>query len=244
MKNKEKALEEIRANIARYGQHIYAVAGGQSPRFAYSIGLSQEAGVELIMAGASFYSTNEVGDIMDGIAEEIRKNKDWRQTKFEVGLGAFTLGKVHDSWSSRFILGALDYYKVSGIETLQILPDREHWTIDIPNLKKKWSATSEPVWQWLENPWSYPVPKRSMAVTNLDALKGKPVTEATRWEENEWELFAGAGPDVEKADIRMVPLGTLIGADRSVEAVAGLEVGEGLWRDSTDLEWHPWLKEK
>jgi hypothetical protein len=79
-------------------------------------------------------------------------------------------------------------------------------------------------------------------VTNLDALRGKPITEAVRWEENEWELFAGAGPDVEDHDIRIVSLGTLLGSDRSIEVVAGLAVGEGLWRHPADLKWQPWKK--
>ena len=93
---------------------------------------------------------------------------------------------------------------------------------------------------WLKSPWNYPIPKRSIAITNLDALKGKAIAEAARWEENEWELFAGAGPDVDKADVRIVPLGTLIGADSSLEAAAGLDVGQALRRDPDDLEWREW----
>ena len=53
---RERALEVIRENIACSGHHTYVVsAGGQTPRFAYTIGVSESIGVELILAGAIFY---------------------------------------------------------------------------------------------------------------------------------------------------------------------------------------------
>jgi len=238
MKTKAEVMDEIRANIAGYGHHIYVITGGPDPRFAYTIGLKEDAGVELVLAGASYYSIQEVGIIIDDIAGQIRKGGDWRRLRYKFGTnGVFSLGKVHDSWSSRMLLGALDYYKTSSVETLQILPGARHRTIDVPDLKKPWSAISEPAWQWLEKDWDYPVPKQSVAVTNLDALKGKPITEAVRWEEDKWELFAGAGPDVDKADVRTVPLGTLMAADRTLEIVTTLDVSQALRRDPADLKW-------
>jgi hypothetical protein len=89
-------------------------------------------------------------------------------------------------------------------------------------------------------PWSYPVPSKSVAGTNLAALRGERITEAMRWEEDEWELYAGAGPDVAKEAMRVVPLGTLLAADMSLEAVVSLRIGEGLWRDA-DSAWHSWI---
>jgi hypothetical protein len=62
-----------------------------------------------------------------------------------------------------------------------------------------------------------------------------------RWDEENWELFAGAGPDVSKDELRVVPLGTLVAADPSLVAVINLEVGAGLWRDDIS-GWHPWAK--
>jgi len=56
----QSAIDRIRENIARSGQHIYVVLGGETPRFAYTIGVSESVGVELILAGAIFYIKNEV----------------------------------------------------------------------------------------------------------------------------------------------------------------------------------------
>ncbi len=52
---RKQALDRIRENIAREGHHIYLVSGGAAtPRFAYTIGVSESIGVELILAGAVF----------------------------------------------------------------------------------------------------------------------------------------------------------------------------------------------
>ena len=99
------------------------------------------------------------------------------------------------------------------------------------------------MWRWLREPWTFPVPEDSTAVTDLAALQGEPVTEAARWEEDYWELFAGCGPDVPKDEQRVVALGTLVAADPSLAAVMNLEVGAALWRDGHS-EWHPWGKKQ
>src|SRR6516225_7429416 len=132
-------------------------------------------------------------------------------------------------------MGALDYYKSTNVAALQIVPDAQHATIDVPDLSLPWSASSEPIWQWLEQPWKLDIPKDSTAVTDLQALQGKQITEAMRWEEKEWELFSGAGPEVKQEEIRVVPLGTLLAADSSLAGIADLTIGSGAWRDATDL---------
>jgi hypothetical protein len=239
---KRQALDDIRENIARSGHHIYVVSGGSTPRFAYTIGISESIGVELILAGAIFYMFDEVGTVINDIAGQLRAQPDRRV--FEViGLGSFNLRKVHSSWATEFMLGAFDYYQKRDIAALQIVPDKAHWTTDIPDISVPWSANTEPVWQWLREPWTYPVPEGSTAATNLAALRGERITEATRWEEDEWEIFAGAGPDVTKDEMRVVPLGTLLGADESLVPVVLLAQGDGLWRDpAPESEWHPWRK--
>lgn len=239
---KKQALDDIRANIARSGHHIYVVSGGSTPRFAYTIGISESIGVELILAGAIFYMFDEVGTVINDIAGHLKAQADRRV--FEVnGLGSFTLRKVHNSWATEFMLGAFDYYQKRDIPALQIVPDKAHWTIDVPDMSAPWNVIAEPVWQWLHEPWTFPVPEDSTAATNLAALRGDQITEVTRWEEDEWEMFAGSGPDVLKDDMRVVSLGTLIAADKSLVPVMNLAIEEGLWRDpDPDSEWHPWRK--
>jgi hypothetical protein len=61
-----------------------------------------------------------------------------------------------------------------------------------------------------------------------------------RWEVDDWEIFAGAGPEVPAADRRMVPLGVLLGIDPTLEPAVSLPIGKGLWRDIEALEWNEW----
>jgi len=240
---RKEALDLIRENIARRGYHLYVVVGGSDPRFAYTIGLRDSLGAELILPRAAFYSIKEVGRIIDDVAAQLNGDRTRAGGRFEIGsLGSFSLREVHPTWAKALMLGALDYYKADDVSALQIIPDQIHWTTDVPNLGEQWSADTAPGWRWLHEPWDWPIPSKSIAITDLRALYGERVTEAMRWEEDEWELFAGAGPDVTKDELRIVPIGTLIAFDKSLEAVLNLNVEEGLWRSDAEPEWHPWRK--
>jgi hypothetical protein len=53
-------------------------------------------------------------------------------------------------------------------------------------------------------------------------------------------MVAGSGPDVTRDDMRLVALGTLVAADKSLVPVVNLAMEEGIWRDADpDSEWHP-----
>src|SRR5947209_14459606 len=95
---RKAALDRIRKNIARSGHHVYLVLGGATPRFAYTIGVSESIGAELILAGTYFYLNEEVTPIINDIAEQLKAQHD--REVFEVaGRGTFTLRKVHSSWA-------------------------------------------------------------------------------------------------------------------------------------------------
>src|SRR5579859_1444134 len=237
---RRQALDDIRENIARSGQHIYMVLAETTPRWAYTIGVSESVGVELVLAGAVFYTQDDVEKIILHTVAHLKTSRE-REFVEVAGLGSFTLHKVDSSWASELMLGVFDYYRKKDISALQIVPDQDHWTIDVPDMSVPWSASQEPVWKWMREPWTYPVREDSTAITDLAALRGDRITEACRWEEDEWELFAGAGPDIAKDEMRMVALGTLLAVDPSLEPVTNLTIGTGLWRDATS-EWHPWKK--
>lgn len=238
---RDSALQLIRSNIAQYGCHIYLVAGAAIPRFAYTIGLRGEAGSELVLAGASFYSAVQVKLILNEAAKHIGSAVDSQQYFVELGsLGTFFVRKVDSTWARALMLGAIDYYGQDGISAWQVVPDRDHWTLDVPDLTRPWDARLEPCWRWLHEPWVYPVSARSVATTNLGALRGDRITEAARWEIDQWELFSCAGPDVPRHEVRMVPLGTLLAIDESLADVATLEVGQALWRDAYEGGWQSW----
>lgn len=238
---RKPSLKAIRENIARHGHHIYLISGGPCPRFAYTIGLGPRLGAEIIVAGASIYSAEDVAQIINYIAETVYPQRSWQESYYDLhSLGSFSFRKAHETWTKILMLGARDFYGVENIPAFQLVPDEAHFTIDIPNLSAPWKAAADPAWQWLRESWKYVVPSTSVATTNLDALRGKRITEAARWEEDQWELFSGAGPDVPREEIRVVPLGTLLAADPSLGAVVNLPVGRALWRDAHS-EWHPWV---
>lgn len=235
------SIDIIKSNISKYGHHINMVVGGAVPRFAYTIGVNQKVGFEMILAGASFYSIDEVKLIINEIVEKLKLNTSLEEFSIEIdSLGTFSLRKVDVSWMNSLMLGVRDFYKSIEISALQIVPDQEHQTIDIPNLSQPWTISLEPVWQWVYKTWEYSVEEQSIAVTNLDALRGKIITEGMRWESEEWELFSGAGPDTPQEELRKVPLGTLLAIDTSLDIVSNLEIGKGVWRDPVELTWHLW----
>jgi hypothetical protein len=235
-------LKRIEANIRRHGFHLYIVGEETTPRFAYTIGLRDSLGSELILAGAIYYDADEVKRIVAEIRGQLERDRNRRRVLQVDELGAFTLRAAHSSWIRSLLLGALDYYRVDDVEAYQIVPDEAHWTLDTPNLGRAWSAKAEPVWQWLHVDWPYAVPPESTAMTNLDALRGARITEVARWGNDDWEMFAGPAPDVSYEEARVVPLGTLVAADPSLRPVVDLKVGEALWRDPDGGEWHPWGK--
>jgi hypothetical protein len=140
------------------------------------------------------------------------------------------------------MLGAFDYYHGKSIEAYQIVPDEGHWTIDVPDLSQPWSPTSAPGWRWWKEEWKYPVPRDSMALTDLTVLRGGRISEVMRWEEDQWEIFSG--PDIPESERRVIPLSVLLDADESLLPAVDLRVETGFWRDKEETEWHPWGKAK
>lgn len=244
---RKKALEQIKRNIEKDGFHVYIVMGGCTPRFAYTIGLRESLGAELVLAGGLYYEDNDdVMEILHSLRKQLAKGVKGKlgptwQSEFAVRkLGSFTLRMAHASWTRALLLGALDYYSIKDVEAYQIVPEEKHRTLDVPNMAKEWSATGEPVWQWLHEDWTHPVPRESEVMTNLDALRGAPITEACRWEDEYWEMFAGPGPDVSEDEARLVPLGCLLAADPSLAPIVNLKNGDGLYRDGEGGEWIRW----
>jgi len=199
---RKMALQLIGSNIARHGHHVYVVSNGPIPRFAYTIGVRNSTGAELVLGGSIIYHYDEVIQIINDIASKLRRGLT-PASKFECDMkGAFTLGAVHPSWASKLFLGAFDYFETKEVAALQILPDQDHWTIDIPD------------------------------------MRGGRITQVARWEADQWEAFAGSPPETED-EARVVPIGTLIGADESLSRMTRLSVGEGIWRDE-ESNWQPW----
>ena len=235
-----RALEKIKRNIEAFGLHVYVVRSAQVPRFAYSIGLTETLGHELVFAGGAYFSFKEAGTIIAALHKELIHGNGSTGCFSIDGLGSFSLGPIHANWVEKMLLGAVDYYGHTRIRALQIVPEGAFRTIDIPKLDTDYSPSESPGWRWLFEPWSFDVPSDSTVTTNLDALQGECITEVMRWEETDWEMFAGPGPDVEKTDIRIVPIGCIIESDPSLVSALELSPGSGQWREDSAGEWHPW----
>lgn len=241
--DRARAIAEIAANIAKFGCHVYSVHGSASPRYAYTIGLTEVLGPELCLAGALFYSRSEAHEILERIRSQLR-DAEVNDVPFQLSsLGAFTLRPMHRSWVETLLLGAVDYYRSRHVTAYQVVPDTEHWTLDVPDLSIPYGRTTHPAWRWHHDEWPYAAAKQSVAITNLTALRGSPISEAARWELDEWEMFAGPGADVAREDVRVVPLGVMLGLDDSLDAVARLDVGKALHRnDDGSGDWVEWKR--
>jgi hypothetical protein len=237
--SKQSMLELIGRNIAEHGWHVYLITGAASPRYAYTIGLTGMLGAEIVLAGGSYYSADDVKRIIEAVVESVRRSRSFERPVEGSGFGTFGLVKVCDDWARLLLLGAMDYYGVETLAAYQIVPDAQHSTIDVPDLGKPWETQADPAWKWFRAEWPYAVPRNSVAVTNLAALKGQPITEVTRWEDDQWEMFAGSGTAMNREDARFVPLGVLLGADPSLAAVVDLGKGCGLWREGAEGQWRP-----
>ncbi|PTS93390.1 hypothetical protein DBR11_25445 [Pedobacter sp. HMWF019] len=230
-------LDIIQSNIDERSFHITLVNGGQHPDFSYSIGLAEKLGFELIVAGGGFVTIKENESIFEYIYLQLQAGQSV-DSKFSLSENnVFYLSKVDPSWCKKLMLGVYDYYKVNEITAYQITPVER--TLDIPLMSETF-IPNDPIWKWLDMDWNIKAPANSYVVTDFDALKGKTITELTRWEDRVWEMFSGPGPDVKEEVIRIVPLGTILGIDNTLGPIVNLCVGEGLWRESLELSWNKW----
>lgn len=240
MIEKSSVLRLIKYNIENYTYHQYFISGGSLPRYVYTIGLHETLGYELIAAGLGYYQDEDIGLILDSAVKFLQSSHSDLSSSFEFGGARFIFRPVDEGWSRLLLLGALDYYDISGVKAYQLIPDRGCATVDVPDLAVPPQTVIDGPWQWINKLWPFEVPEDSRVITNVKALQGEVVTECMRWEIDEWELFAGAAPDIDSDALRTISLGAMLGIDRSLEAVVALSVKTGLWRKSAEDGWHEW----
>lgn len=242
---RHRMLERIRSNIHNHGRHIYAVAAGSSPQFLYTIGLYEKSGLELLFAGGALFEKRAIASVLNRAAHLIEEGEDPSTLRMEINeLGPLRCVKVDQSWVSRLLLGALDYYDRPELPVWQLVPeDAEKASIDIPDTALPFSETAHPVWRWLDKDCPDDLCRDFVAVTDLDMLLGYAASEVMRWEASEWEIFSGEKPECESATYR-VPLATLLAFDTSLLPALDLAVGRGLIREFNSEgsagPWEPW----
>ncbi len=233
----------MRSNIERHGCHIYNVMGGESPRYAYTVGLHEKYGMELVLAGLVTMPTSLTASLLNRAVGLLRDQQPADITVEVEGFGAFKLLKTDPSWNKLMLLGCYDFYRTEDVTAWQLVPlDEEIRTIDVPDMARPYSTEQQPVWQWLDGGWPHSPPSNVEVVTNLDALLGYAVSELMRWEESEWEMFSGPGPEVPEDQMHVVPLATLLAFDSTLQPALEVPVGSGLFREFEDDAPGPWQR--
>jgi len=236
---RELYLKKIKENIQKHGYHLYVVVGGQSPRYAYTIGLTESPiNAELVFAGGYCFDKNEVKKIIDYLVNYFRINKISSDIVVDYkNVAKFKFKQVDQTWVKAALLGCVDYYSSESVSAYQITPCDELATKEIPDMSRSYDINTEPIWRWLTERWGYNVPNDSIAATNSFALTGAPILEVSRWEDNYWEAFSFSVDLVEKDDVVILPLGVLLGMDATLEKITKLNVGESMCRDNIDSPW-------
>lgn len=241
MKSEYRKL--IDNNIDKHGYHLYSIWQGNMPRYMYTIGLKNSFGFEILMAGCLFYDMHDAQFIFNEIIISLKN--DPQKRSFELrNKGFFALNDVDESWTNALLFGAHDYFSNKNISCLQIYPDSDHLTIDVPDCRKPLKHEDHVIWRFLHEECDLNIPVGAIGVTNLSALKGHLITEVFRWEKNQWELFSGSGLDTVESDIRTIPVAILVSYDDSLAIIGDLNINEGIWRNSLNEPWQPWTKKK
>ena len=230
-------LQTIEAGIQKYGYHVIRVNRGQNPDFAYTIGLNDKFGFELVLAGG-FISAEDYRNKFDAIYAGLISDADENAAFRCKEGGEMKLLEMHSSWSERMILGVYAHYDLRHVRAMHVLQSGEA-LLGVQAMSEPFNEHNK-IWKWLSTQWDRSTPHDSFVMTNVQFLRGETITEVMRFEDDYWEMFVGNGSEVSDADVRALPLGTMIGIDSSLEDAIALSVGDGLWRVNKDDGWHVW----
>jgi len=234
-------VTEVNDKVQSDGYYLSVMQQSTVPRYIHSIGGKDLLGFEIILAGAILFLLDDALFIIRQAINRCLNVADPSTLRINLGsFGSFNFARVDQSWTETLFTDAIEYFGDCNFDAFQLLPDTSHTSIDVPRLDIAVAVGREPVWRWLREPWQFQIPEASTAVTNFDALRGYPVTEASRWEPDEWDLFAGSGPDTPDREVRVVPIGTLLAVDETLHPVISLDVGQSLWRDEKGGIWNDW----
>ena len=234
--------QQVRNDISQHGYHFIHVFGGGVPDYYYTIGNSESIGVELCVAGASFYSSDELLEVIKIATQEIRSFPFGTQLQMSFSLpevtGQMSLGVTHRSWLREIGLKAVEWYKPKKITMLQILPPADVRFIDHPDLSKEFDPEAQSAWRWISQPWKQPWSIDSQAQVDIAVLRGSVVKEVIRWSDTSYAMVSKEYDSIESEDLREIPVSIVFAHDDSIgSCLKGLEVGHGMCRQSKEDEW-------
>lgn len=231
-----RAIRRIRRNIRKFGFHLYLITGRQSPRYAYTIGLTEHGLPELILAGCATLEPEELSNTMMALVREFIR-RGHTDESLKAPEGDFIPTRIHYSWANSLLAGLTDYY---GVETskraLQLWPLSPNIrTIDTPDMTEPLPASR--IWNLDDQPWPYPIPQDSFALVDLSVALGSPVTQCTRSDISTWQMWAEDSFALTADDVRLMSLGILLSSDPSLAFITDLRVGECVSRRNPEGEW-------
>lgn len=229
--------QTISENIHRSGYHVVVVSGGATPRWAYTIGLSETKGRELLFAGGVSYLKDEMLELIAGVAKS-EVDLAACQGPTEIPSLLVDVVPVGPTWSDRLMIGVKGYYGAPKL-ALQVVP-RQGRTIDTPRTGVPYDIDAAGPFRWLEGEWPYPVPRGSEVMVDVRVTTGAAVTEVGRWEQDYWEMFSVPREEIDKSKARLLPLGVLLATDPTLAAATELAVGESATREPGE----PWAIRK
>lgn len=230
----------IESNIDSHGYQLTIVSGSSVPRYAYTVGLFESIGFELVMAGGYFFSISDLEVIFEKLITHIQSDSEARSNPIAVDdLGIFSFRKVHSSWVGKFLYGIVEFYGAEDVSVVQILPDQLHHTLEIPQMELNCSVARN-IWEYEQDQPRNSNALNPMVATTIQVLQGEPILEVTRWEPDYLEMWQCPPDDLIRDDIRIIPFLILVKIDPTIEDALRIEVGKGLWRDRREGVWHNW----
>ncbi|MBO9531828.1 MAG: DUF4262 domain-containing protein [Solirubrobacteraceae bacterium] len=232
---------KIAEAIARTGWLSLTVVGAPAPTWRYTVGLTELDLPEVLVAGSAAYSNDELDALLQTVADGLRTRTIGADAQgVSTDNVEFDLVPVHASWVERLAIQAVRYYDGREVRVVQVVPS-EAW-VDVPQTSAGFDVNAEPAWRWLEEKWPYPCDERTLVLADRDVLRGNRIDEAIREFEADgsgswWSMRIPEEEIPPDEPMRMVPIGTLLALDPSLEVVLELAAGQFAVRDVGSNNW-------
>lgn len=237
------ARSKITDAIRRTGLFAVTVVAGPTPRWQYTIGLTQAGLPEVVVAGSAAYRDATLDALLRSVGSGLLAGAyapDARGLRVE-GVDV-DLMPVHVSWAQRLLVVAATYHERPAVDAVQAVPSGG-W-IDIPRTSVPLDLSIERPWRWLDDEWPYACSSRTRVFTDLDVLRGSPIVEVIHEREpgglNSWTMRAHAAAAGAEQEGRVVPIGTVLAIDPTVALTLDLKPGEFAVRDGPQADWQAW----
>lgn len=189
-------------DINAFSHSITTVTQGFCPRFSYTVGAFEHLGYEIVFAGGCLLLSDEIPAVFSSVMED---NEDKRLSLW-ARFGKIKLRDAHPSWAPVMALNAIRQYPGRTIKLKQAYFS-DIRTIDDPDMTKPYNDPINGSWKYLKEAWPYCLAESASALLDLDALKGKDLKVASRYEDDYWEILSNNSFD---ENSRIIPISVIL----------------------------------